>query len=1293
MSDKINDLKDNSNIPILNGTNYSEWYRRTKIYLRSKDLLDVCLNSIPNEATPAVVNKWKKASCDAVSFISSKIDPSVFIEVVDDETMEDAHLLWDKINEQYASKTAINRGRVSLVDIASVNIKIPPDVLSYMILGKLCDHTSMYHLADSLAMSTEATENPSNTLNRLQNYARHLESKNKVTKDEQTSTALISSSSNHPSRLVYYCANGVHNPLNTSHKPNCCYVEFPHLRPKKKNEKDNQSNSSPLTHPSTAYVLMTSSPKSSCEIVIDSAATHHMFNDKSLFTNLVLCAPFVVSTGDPTSNLCAEGKGTVSLLISGKLLRLKNCLYIPRISHNLISMIQLLEELIVIERLAKERFKLVINHETTITGQIINGLMSVTHEEPKALMSIGDVWHHRLGHPSNQAVKTLGLPPLSAACETCMLGKSTLLPFSSSFEKVDQPLECVHVDLVGPITPESISGFRYFLTIVDQFTSFKTVRFLKTKSEAFNEFLEWKTHAENLHSLKIKKLVSDKGGEFENKSFSKLATSCGFVHVFAPTSTPEHNGFAERANRTILDKARCLLLTSNLPRSYWAEAVNTASFLSNLVPTPSRDNLSPFSLWSSKPSRIKRLRTFGCKAFILIHKNKREWKLSPTSEEGILLGFVNDNSAYKILRLRDKAVIITRHALFVEDKFPSLDNTSDAPTCSRWVELGQEEDDTFFDCQDVETEETVDCDTVNETSLPVEQCQTPENSASRRIKVIGPRHPTLIQGDVDAQNILPYSRRPKTFIASSTDVPTSYSKAISGSESSLWIEAIRKELDSMKRLEVWDVIPLKEDFRLVGTTWVFKRKHNSMNEITEYKARLCAQGFSQTFGQDYSKTFAPTGRLHSLRTLIAYSVREGLDFQQLDIRSAFLNAPLDEDVYLSIPQGLPMCRRSYCLKLKKAIYGLRQAPLAWYKRLTTWLMCSGFTSSVSDPCVFFRTAPPPIWLFFHVDNIAVFGRELSSFKKDIKCEFDVKDIGEADLMLGIKLNRVNDGLILSQTHYVESVLALYGMNECRPVTTPMVPNSHLEEGSPEECSEFKALSVNYRSAIGTLSYLSVATRPDISFAVSSLSQFLENPGIGHWKAFLHVLHYLKGTANLGLFYVSNGGSSLCAYSDADWGNCKRTRQSVTGFTISFNDCLIIWKTRKQPTVSLSTAEAEYKALTDLSTEVLWLRQFVMELSLCKLDGPTIIFNDNQGCINTASSDSNSNARRMKHVEIQLHFIREVIQNGLIKVVYIPTSKMLADFMTKSVCRPTLVKCLEALNVLSLRARGDVENRA
>ncbi|MBW0511802.1 hypothetical protein O181_051517 [Austropuccinia psidii MF-1] len=265
MTDKLLEAKDSSNIPVLNGLNYSEWYRRIKIFLRSKELLDVCINQVDADANTAVKNKWTKVSSDAISFISSKLDPTVFAEVVDDETIDDAYLLWNKINNQYASKTAINRGRVvmdwvaisyrgnlddfiikcrkAMIDMASVNIKIPPDVLSYWILGKLCDDSNMYHLADSLAMSPDATENPNTTLNRLQSFARHQESKHHSSTVEKDSAALVTTTntnSQFPSKMVYFCANGTHNPLNTTHKPNRCYIQFPHLRPKKKRQRQRQ---------------------------------------------------------------------------------------------------------------------------------------------------------------------------------------------------------------------------------------------------------------------------------------------------------------------------------------------------------------------------------------------------------------------------------------------------------------------------------------------------------------------------------------------------------------------------------------------------------------------------------------------------------------------------------------------------------------------------------------------------------------------------------------------------------------------------------------------------------------------------------------------------------------------------------------------------------------------------------------------------------------------------------------------------------------------------------------------
>jgi hypothetical protein len=233
--------------------------------------------------------------------------------------------------------------------------------------------------------------------------------------------------------------------------------------------------------------------------------------------------------------------------------------------------------------------------------------------------------------------------------------------------------------------------------------------------------------------------------------------------------------------------------------------------------------------------------------------------------------------------------------------------------------------------------------------------------------------------------------------------------------------------------------------------------------------------------------------------------------------------------------------------------------------------------------------------------------------------------------------------------------------------------------------------VNYCSAVGALSYSSTATRPDIAFAVSSLSQFLENPGIHHWEAFTHILQYLAGTSDYTLVYPCLSSSDLRGYTNADWGNFPLTRRSVTGFLALQNRHLVCWQTKKQPVVSLSTCEAVYHALVDFSCELLWLRQFCLEVGLSTHLGPTIVHKDNQGCIAVANFEANTNSKRMKHVEIQLHFIREVINDSKILLEYTPTSAMLADFLTKSVARPSLLRSLGAVGVLQLEKRGGIKN--
>ncbi|MBW0557821.1 hypothetical protein O181_097536 [Austropuccinia psidii MF-1] len=241
--------------------------------------------------------------------------------------------------------------------------------------------------------------------------------------------------------------------------------------------------------------------------------------------------------------------------------------------------------------------------------------------------------------------------------------------------------------------------------------------------------------------------------------------------------------------------------------------------------------------------------------------------------------------------------------------------------------------------------------------LPIDEQQTNRDNRTPRLKVIGPRHPTIITGEVDPLHILPYLRRPTAYLMKSEETASTYHGALRSENKSEWIKAIGKELLAMEKLDVWDIIDLKKEYKLVGTMWVFKLKRNHLNPIIERKANLHAQGFTQTPGIDFSNTYAPTGRLNFLRALIAHACIKKLDFHQIDVKSAFLNAPLNKTVYLSIPQGLSIDRRQYCLRLEKAIYGLKQALLAWYTHLKLWLQSVGFMTCKLDPCVFHRKDP------------------------------------------------------------------------------------------------------------------------------------------------------------------------------------------------------------------------------------------------------------------------------------------------------------------------------------------------
>ncbi|MBW0525433.1 hypothetical protein O181_065148 [Austropuccinia psidii MF-1] len=483
------------------------------------------------------------------------------------------------------------------------------------------------------------------------------------------------------------------------------------------------------------------------------------------------------------------------------------------------------------------------NGKTLLNGEIINQLMNIKYDLPTTFLMTANgtlPWHGRLGHPGPDVLKSLGLSNSQTPCLICETSKYHRLAFNHHFTPASKSLDSIHIDVVGPITPPSISGFRYLLRIVDQSTFFKIIKFLKRKSESFDQFTIVINYMENQQDKKIKKLTSDRGGEFLNEQFKRLAENCGFIHIFSMPETPEHNGYAERCNPTILEKARCLMGTANLPNQYWAEAINTAVFLSNMSPTPFRGNKTPYQLWSNIPPRLYRLRIFGCRVVIYTLKSRHSWKPAPPGQEGVLIAFENENTSYQILRLPD---------LKLNDLLSKqTEATPEGLNLAENLVVQQEKT----------NEQTINDTDPTQEGMDNEQ-QASNNTGRTMIQVIGPCHPTIITADVDPLHILPYKRRAETYLSIANDAPATYQNALKSKDKVSWAVAIEKELTTMNNLNVWEVVELRKEYKIIGTTWVFKLKRDVQNNVIEHKARLCAQGFTQTPGIDFDKTYAPKG--------------------------------------------------------------------------------------------------------------------------------------------------------------------------------------------------------------------------------------------------------------------------------------------------------------------------------------------------------------------------------------------------------------------------------------------------
>ena len=529
-------------------------------------------------------------------------------------------------------------------------------------------------------------------------------------------------------------------------------------------------------------------------------------------------------------------------------------------------------------------------------------------------------------------------------------------------------------------------------------------------------------------------------------------------------------------------------------------------------------------------------------------------------------------------------------------------------------------------------------------------------------------------------------------LSSEQQDPCSVAEAKSSYDHARWVEAMVREMQSLHQNKVWALVEPPPNRKVIGSKWVFKRKVNTNGEVERHKACLVAQGFSQKYGLDYEETFSPVVRFESIRSVIALGAQHKLQLRQMDVSTAFLNGEFDEEVYMQQPEGFVEEGKEYMVcYLKRSIYGLKPSPRCWNHALDSKLREMKFKPTSGDPCLYVHTdqGGEMSLVAVYVDDLILGGRsgsKMTAVKRELSCRFEMKDLGALHHFLGIKVvqDLLTEVIWIGQPLYVKKILQRYQMQECKPVNTPVTHDVKLVAESPNNVCDQQM----YQAIVGSLLYLSTKTRPDIAYAVGSIARFCARPTQQHWVALKRILRYLKGTSNYGLSYKGDVGGEITGYSDADWAGDITDRKSTSGYVFMQAGDAISWKSRKQSCVALSTAEAEYIALSAAVQEALWLQQITSDLFNMHAKAMTI-FEDNQSTIALAKIQHTHG--RTKHVDIKYHFIRDEVEAGRIKISYFPTEDMIGDIFTKGLAIQKFKKFGELAGTGLLRLRRSVGN--
>lgn len=1256
--------------------NFQSWKFQIEIVFKSQELDDIVngTNKIDAKTTDEARKKWIKFDARAQKLIISTIDKRNISHIMN---CKGSNEMFKKLCNIYGKEGDQNKCSIMQeffmfkyeegIDISTHISKLENLAHRLKAMGNKIDDNMLISkilttLPDQYRHFISAWESTAETGQTLTNLTTRLLTEEGRIKKETNETPVVFKATEkgcfkcgNPSHIARFCRNSVNtenkNKINcfrcsgTGHLSKQCVKKTFCTICKKNNHNENacffRKSKTGRENKEKAVTFMahqSTEEYEQIEWIVDSGCSTHMTNNKDLLNNFEN-KKTEVSVAKKSSAMVAQGIGEFK---STECI-LKGVLYVPELSKNLLSVTRITNnngEVTFSDNnvyIQKNKEKIVKGNKTE-TGLYMVKLNQGKQETAFVTSNKNDIvdWHRKLGHIGVQNLiklttmsEGIKIPneqkELNSACEICLKAKQTRFPFKTVRTRATRPLEIVHTDVCGPIEPSTWNNKKYFVSFLDDYTHFVMIYLIEGKHEVKNVIQEYAKEVEAKFNLKISKIRCDNGKEYKNEEIKNWCRRKGIILDLTIPYTPQLNGKAERLNRTIMEKARALILDSKFEKEMWGEAVYVAAYLLNRSPTEALD-VTPVEKWTGKKPNLSNLQIFGSLAFA-----KNLGYLKKLDDRSLKYKFVGYTlNGYRLWNEENRKIIVARDVVFAEDK-PMIRSCVE-------VQVSTQTDDDSDKNSNTENNENENNDETKEDS----EVQELDTTRYRR-KTSKPK----------------YLDDYETYFAyySAAEDPKSYGEAAKDEK---WKEAIMKELKSHEDMETWTPAELPKNKIAIDTKWIFRTKEDGTK-----KARIVAKGFQQHEENSLDTIYAPVARMSTVRSLIVHSIQNEWNLHQLDIPTAFLNGQIESEIYIKTPEG--RSNTTDYLRLKRSLYGLKEAPKCWNKRFNQFMLTHGLNRSYNDCCLYYNK---DIWIVVYVDDILLTGKdcEVDKMIKKLEEEFSARNMGNPTTFLGLQMTDINGEIKLNQTNLINKLLKVFNMQNCKGAQTPMERGFQIPENE-------NIIDVPFRQLIGSLMYLSTCTRPDIMFSVAYLSRVLDKPSETTWKAGKRILRYLQATKDIGLVYKKSDEKLIEGYSDADWAGDHRDRKSVNGAVVNLCGNPVAWISKKQTCVALSTTEAEYVAASNCAQEMMNLKGLASDFGeRCS----STLFVDNQSAI--FMINATQNLKRGKHIDIRAHYVKDLVDKGEINVKYIPTDLNLADMLTKPLDKTKLNTLKELMNL-------------